>query len=139
MKLEVGMYVRTDLGEIAKIISSKHYKNETGDYNYLHDDNNLKYAIYDDLANSHVIKSSYNIIDLIEVGDYVNGFKVVKIFQNQINKKKVLISLQREYEYEYSDNFNDYMCDESIHIYNEDIQSIATKEQFKNINYEVRR
>lgn len=45
---------------------------------------------------SHIIKASYNIIDLIEVGDYVNGYKIIKIFQNHFNGQKVLISLQRD-------------------------------------------
>lgn len=48
MKLEVGMYVRTNIGEIAKIINSKHYENDTGNYNELITDIRIEKFIYDD-------------------------------------------------------------------------------------------
>lgn len=127
MKLEIGMYVRTDFGEIAKIISSRHYKNETGDYNYLYDDNNLRYGIYDDLPNSHVIKASHNIIDLIEIGDYVNGIKITLIHEPSLancNKRIIYAEDEKGYLIE--------MFDDS------EIKSIVTKEQFENISYKVK-
>ena len=63
------------------------------------------------------IKShSKNIIDLIEVGDYVNGEKVYKITE-------ALIYLRGKAP-----------CHKSI----SDIKSIVTKEQFKQVQYEVR-
>ena len=128
MKLEVGMYVRDDyFGIIRKIYSI---------------DKKRKKFIYDEkhgfeMFFSQVKTASYNLIDLIEVGDYVNGYRIVKIFVNKYNGKKLLIALYKEEDYEYSDNFEDYMCDDSIHIYEEDIKTILTKEQFENNCYKV--
>ena len=56
MKLEVGMYVRTINGKIWIIISQKAISGHRKD----------------------IIKASHNIMDLIEVGDYVNGLRVEK-------------------------------------------------------------
>jgi hypothetical protein len=65
-----------------------------------------------------IIKSSPNIIDLIEVGDYVNGKEIHEIDKNR----------KRLYSYE-KDDYNI--------ILNRDIQRIVTKEQFKNIEYRL--
>lgn len=86
MKIEVGMYARTDRGKIGK------FHKETGEYYELEYPRNVCDLIF----KNRVIKASYNIIDLIEVGDYVNGYKIIKKFVNKINNKKLLISLQRE-------------------------------------------
>ena len=60
-----------------------------------------------------IIKHSYNIIDLIEVGDYVNGFYVInKPFNQRIHTE-----------------FDDF--------FEEDIKSIVTKEQFSQMEYKV--
>ena len=68
MKLEVGMYVRT-LNGIVKI-----YKIQD---NVMEDTKgNLHYGDF--------VKASYNIIDILEVGDYVNGHRVEEIdFENE--------------------------------------------------------
>ncbi len=102
MKLEVGMYIRTDKGFIAKIKEFKHHytkgKRLVDSYsvkevveNYLSLDGNqcrliesIDYSIPPcypsdeelDEIKSHIVKTSYNIIDILEVGDYVNGKKV---------------------------------------------------------------
>ena len=69
-KLNVGDYVRTKRDGIGKIISFTHNEDDE--------------CCFIELANRrtgikkfNIIKSSPNIIDLIEVGDYVNGKKVV--------------------------------------------------------------
>lgn len=79
MKLEVGKWCRTEKGTIFKIIDgnvdmweididySYLFECENEDYNsYAYNKNNI---LFEDL----VVKASHNIIDLIEVGDYVNG------------------------------------------------------------------
>lgn len=104
MKLEVGMYVRT-LSGIVKIdeIKDSVMKDTKG---YLH---------YGDF-----IKASHNIIDLIEVGDYVNGYRVSTIdYENR--------TLYREYD----DDFYFSICKEK------DIHTIVTKEQFEQMEYKV--
>lgn len=105
MKLEAGMYIRTDKGFIAKIKEFKHHytkgKRLVDGYsvkevveNYLSLDGNqcrliesIDYSIPPcypsdeelDEIKSHIVKTSYNIIDILEVGDYVNGKKVYSL------------------------------------------------------------
>ena len=137
--IEIGMYVRTKKG-IAKVTKIDDLDNVAWTdkkdiyFGVNRETGYLDWYIYDD---GTVIKTSHNIIDLIEIGDYVNGFKIVKIFINEFNNNKMLIALQRDDDYEYSNDLNDYMCDESIHIYNEDIKTILTKEQFENNCYKI--
>lgn len=66
--------------------------------------------------------ASFNIIDLIEVGDYVNGYKVTAIY-NPNGDEMYCITILTPNEYE-----------EFIH-YDKEIKSIVTKEQFKNNEY----
>ena len=73
MKLREGMYVRTKKGigrvtECTKHESWGYIVKVLGQYScYAHTSNGKL---------SDVIKASDNLIDLIEVGDYVNGYKV---------------------------------------------------------------
>lgn len=60
MKLEVGMYVRMEKGLIDK----------------LNERNIMIYEVALMGLGEKPIKASYNIIDLLKVGDYVNGFPV---------------------------------------------------------------
>lgn len=133
MELKEGMYVRTEkgiakylgLGKDVLTINDKHYANQ-----HLFDD-----YIFDvghdwgDTLNNEEFKNidkyiekepSYNPIDLIEVGDYVNGLLVTRIcIDNETNKKYLnLYGSVSEWE-------------------NEDIKSIVTKEQFESVKYEV--
>lgn len=63
-----------------------------------------------------IVKHSKNIIDLIQVGDYVNGKYVKEI--NQYKDGKSIIALIG-------------IIDE------EDIKSIVTKQQFESIEYKI--
>ncbi len=75
-------------------------------------------ANYSDmLSPKNVIKSSPNIIDLIEVGDYVNGVMVTEIKDGKPFKE------------DYNDPYYSYYID--------DIYSIVTKEQFSQIEYSL--
>lgn len=69
---------------------------------------------------SDIIKSSPNIIDLIEVGDYVNGGKVYE-------KEKEYIVINADFGRLF----------EFMNIYEKDIKSIVTKEQFESMEYKV--
>ena len=128
--MNVGDYVRNKYG-IAKVIDIENnngidilvfdkpicflVNKETGK---IKDDKLLnRLAIIDDVDVSK-IKSSPNIIDLIEVGDYVNGEKINEISESG----KVLFYL-------------DY--DKIRSIENGSIKSIITKEQFESIKYKV--
>ena len=117
MKLEVGMYVRTKRDGIGKIISLsigsedeccfiELSKRRTG------------------IKEHNIIKASHNIIDLIEVGDYVNGEKVSYIDDCD--------GAMKEYYYDYED------VEKDCGHYFEEIKSIVTKEMFENMKYEVK-
>lgn len=108
MKLEPNMYVRT-LNGIIKIdkIQNDVMKDTKG---YLH---------YGDF-----IKASHNIIDLIEAGDYVNGYKVVDIIHNN-RKLEPSTMVYCEYGSRY------------IGFYNEEIKSVIIHEQMEQMAYKV--
>lgn len=141
MKIEVGMYVRTDKGFISQIADFKeHYtkgKRLINSYsikevveNYLllkgkqcEFIESIDYSIPPcypsdeelEKIKSHIVKASHNIIDLIEVGDYVNGYKV-----RGTSVSTLLL-----------DNFN------MIKIEDYEIKSIVTKEQFSSMEYRL--
>ena len=98
--MKVGDYVRTKYGSIRKIINLETYCNliiETDK---------------GDLLKDNIVKASSNIIDLIEVGDYVNGECVINV-----------------------DSIEAYTKD-GMYL-NEDIKSIVTKEQFSQMEYRI--
>lgn len=74
-------------------------------------------SMYDD---HKFIKSSSNIIDLIEIGDYVNGNPVCLIKEDEHNRKWI-----------YTDS--NYKCG----YLEEDIETILTKEQFEKMMYKI--
>ena len=112
MKLEVGMYVRKKNGRLGKII-------EVAEYYYLLDIKNSNFEVK--CEEKHIKKASHNIIDLIEVGDYVNGYKVIDITDYVTVDLRVPTGDSWGYR-EYSEY---------------DIKSIVTKEQFEQMQYKV--
>ncbi len=122
MKLEVGMYVRTKDGIIAKadyiddntiFFDKGLYKTYSDSINFLEKDNLER-----------IVKASYNITDLIEVGDYVNGYKVS--FKGYDYQPFV----QCDYPVE-EGSTNHYR------FYEKAIYSIVTKEQFESMKYSL--
>ena len=78
------------------------------------------------ISKKNVLKVSENIIDLIEVGDYVNGYLVKDI---DYAFDDVVMNNKNARRVPYID------CNKNNYI--EDIKSIVTKEQFESIKYEV--
>lgn len=70
MKLEVGMYVRTNDGYINKI-------KKVNQFNVLVYGRDL-FGEELNIPNNEITKASYNIIDILEDGDYFNGLRVEK-------------------------------------------------------------
>ena len=122
MKLEEGMYVRTNEGKITKIIE-------------IDKDGFERVDKCIDFTNYNIIKASYNIIDLIEEGDYVNGEKVIRIYEKgecYDGSNYGLITKTIETE---NDNYETIPHD---HLYvGYSIISILTKDQFESINYSL--
>ena len=69
-EIKVGEYVRTSIGIIYKLTKKKQEEIE----------NYPKFLQY--IEQKSIVKHSFNIIDLIEEGDYVNGYKVDEIRNN---------------------------------------------------------
>ena len=116
MKLEVGMYVRTPYGidKIKDIVLNGNLYEDSG----LYLEKGIKLVCgKEEMKN---LKASYNIIDLIEAGDYVNGDRIDEIENGE---------LRFHWDYGYSEYISYYE--------NEDIKSIVTKEQFESMSYKV--
>ena len=124
MKLEVGMYVRGKYyqyrGKIGKII-----KNYNNDLEIAYKDGILKTNVASFIDDNYDIngkqnKASFDVIDLVEVGDMVNGLIVTKISEDNETKKKYI-------------NLYGSLCEWE----NEDIKSVVTKEQMEQMAYKV--
>ena len=112
--MKVGEYVRTPYGirKVKKIVKD----NYMDDGFYVED----RFIICGRKAMQEV-KSSPNIIDLIEGGDYVNGLKVDKIDENGIYN---------------SNSYDGWLV--NIASDNEEIKSIVTKESMESVTYYVK-
>lgn len=111
MKLEVGQFVRTKDGYISQ-------------YKY-YDTTNMGKLLCIPLSNGtfanieDIVKARYDIINILEVGDYVNGYKVIDIVENDIY-------------------ISDYYAESYIGIVKaKNIKTIVTKEQFEQMAYKV--
>ena len=117
MKLEPNMYIRTKEGKIFKFvkIENKQYRRT-----WVSDNETITTAFeLEDVA-----KASYNIIDLIEVGDFISyiypsglgilGFEDVKVTEGLLN---ILQNGENNHEYT--------------------IKSIVTKEMFSQMEYKI--
>ena len=115
MKLEVGMhcYNKTNrkLG-IGRIVNFQ-------------GNNNVKISYKNDFGFSSTgnVIASFNIIDLIEEGDYVNRHLVTEVYLSGENK---YIKLD-----------NSYANGEGIRTYEENIKSVITHEQMEQMAYKV--
>ena len=129
--IKVGEYVRTKNGEIAKVIEVNNY-NERLVLVYEDDRVETDYTLdrlvycggdyFDHFISEEIIaKHSPNIIDLIEVGDYVNGRRVYQVGYNYWDDYVLKMS-----ESNYEDFINPYS-----------IETIVTKEQFERMEYKV--
>ena len=122
--MKVEEYIRTKDGIIDKVIIEYKGKCASPTCNCKHVSCEKNY--YDE---DKIIKSSPNIIDLIEVGDYVNGHRV-----NYINKGRehFNISFGNE-DFNLKSKFNS----DIYWLSKEDIKSIVTKEQFSQMEYKI--
>lgn len=109
-KLEDGMFIRTDDGKINKFkryITDKKRVCETD--------------MYARLAVDNIVKASFDIIDLIEVGDVITT----------INLCGEVTKIDKENNKIYT------TCYDGEYCHKEDIKSIVTKEQFESMSYRI--
>nr|DAP38798.1 MAG TPA: hypothetical protein [Caudoviricetes sp.] len=123
MKLEVGQFVRIKDGIIDKVIIdyNGHCANPNCEYKHISCAKNY----YDE---DKIVKASYNIIDILEVGDYVNGMEVTRISGTRYDKN----DLHCYCEHNGNENWQQVM----IPVKN--IKSIVTKEQFEEMSYKIK-
>lgn len=109
--IEVGDYVRSRNGSIGKVTKIE-------DDKYLYENKELITFI------GNVVKHSKNIIDLIEVGDFVNGNRVIDKYR--LNGEKPIL------ETEGIENNAYCLCEG-------DIREILTREKYTQNCYKVER
>ena len=127
--LEVGMYVRF------KDKRGSHYIRKITSVNTEYP-GKLYAGIYIDktanncngVSSKNIINASHRLIDLIDKGDYVNGYKVLEVTEQYIklNNPKSnydCIEFERIFKNKYS----------NINIFD-----VVTKEQFNSMKYEVK-
>jgi triacylglycerol esterase/lipase EstA (alpha/beta hydrolase family) len=121
MNIEVGMFVRTTKSpKIRKIVDIA--TNEFGTNFY-----QIDLPIGEQLFDNEIFKSSFNIIDLIEKGDYVNGMEVISTHKEYKNGEL------------YKNYITTYDCSDygSQDYYEKDIKEILTKEQYEQNVYKL--
>lgn len=120
MKLRTGMWVVTNdrlhIGKIKDFCTCDSCK-ERGFYEPIIDNPNIFITNYDKECKFHGYKFYDNIIDLIQIGDYVNGLPVIHNAKN--NGGNIIIVV----------NGNAYTELE--------IRDIVTKEQFESVKYNI--
>lgn len=127
MKLEIGKFIRTPYG-IRKIV------NITKDDGYgkpkvrvieldrhLNTPYKFDYIFYTDENVIKKCKTSYNIIDILEKGDYVNGYPIYEIVEYENDTRAIVIA---------DDN-------KSIIWKKQNIKSVITHEQMEQMAYKA--
>ena len=127
MKLEIGKFIRTPYG-IRKIV------NITKDDGYgkpkvrvieldrhLNTPYKFDYIFYTDENVIKKCKTSYNIIDILEIGDYVNGYPIYEIVEYEDDTRAIVIA---------DDN-------KSIIWKKQNIKSVITHEQMEQMAYKA--
>ena len=130
-KIEVGEYVRTNDGMLGKLLRIERDDIDTSLKWYVLYVPNSPFAKGELYTNKpYIVKHSKNIIDLIEVGDYVNGMLVTTIINMDENGNYIpcrIILCNRDGD-----------CTlPPLKIYEKDIKSIVTKEQFETLEYKL--
>ena len=115
MKLEPNMYVRL-VNDVEDIVVINKIANVFETTILTENDGSIYQGEY---TKENVVKASYDIIDLIEVGDYVNDYYVEDVFKTFVN-----VAVGSNYF-------------QSPTIYEKDIKSIVTKQQFENMEYRI--
>lgn len=122
-EIEVGEYGRTNFGKMIKFawlesLEGKRYENKV----LLINEDMLNNDFYYFHKGEKIVKHSKQLIDLIEIGDIVNGMEVLDIHKPRDLWEPIEIRVDSRYT-----NF----------ILAEDIKTILTKEQFDANCYKV--
>ena len=124
MKLEVGMYVRLQ-NDAENIVIINRIANVFETTILTENDGSIYQGEY---TKENVIKADYKIIKILEIGDYVNGYKVTRIEGTYHGRKDRAI---------YCDYQQNEKTKKWIMIYDDEIKSIVTHEQMEQMAYKV--
>lgn len=136
MEICVGEYVRFKNGLISKVTECRYaedYKKQFEPDNRLMPYQKDKYWLDNKggcVTDINIIKHSKNIIDLIEVGDYVNGVEI-----SALKGEKQLSEVADEEDVVYTTYNDDW--GEWAGFAEDEIKTIVTKEQMKSIEYRL--
>lgn len=126
-KIEVGEYIRTKSGQIAKCTGIEHRDIPI----YYFDNNN-----YDDLQEnelSQIKKHSKNILDLIEGADIISFY-----YSSDENAEYIIYVERVDYQgYNSKNQLGVYLGGKFIELEKLHISSILTYEQFRRNGYEL--
>ena len=120
--MKIGDYVRTEDG-IKKVL--KYTYNEKYENGHCVWFDNKDYGILFTDEEVNKMKPSPNIIDLIEVGDYVNGYYVEDIRHRYDGEMITILEVATGSNYFQAPMYEEY------------IKSIVTKEQFERCEYKI--
>lgn len=123
-KIEVGEYVRTKNKGIKRIdrIDNNKMVNKYLYFTGIEDFEGKEYGI---IKTTDIVKHSKQLIDLIEIGDFVNGYKVINVINKEPCPSGKCVDI---------DSSKD---SSECTLWEEDIQTILTKEQYKANCYKV--
>lgn len=106
-EIQVGEFVRFEDGKIERV--TYQLKEFIDEHMSISDSNRVEFL--------GKVKHSFNLIDLIEEGDYVNGYKVDFVQNNE-----VVYNHNHPYK---------------LNMFAKDIKTIVTHEQFSSLEYKV--
>lgn len=133
MEIEVGEFVRTyngiigTINKIEPIGKGLRYAGEYSSEEIIQINDGRVYERR--LKRNNIVKHSKHIIDLIEVGDYVNGYKIVETYTDSKKEDEVWLGVV----------VSSKMIKEPLQEYfdSEMIKTILTHEQYKQNCYKV--
>lgn len=125
-KIEVGEYGRTNFGKIIKFAwledsEGKTIKNKV----ILINGNEISNDLYYFHKEENIVKHSKQLIDLIEKDDYVNGYKVINVINEEPCPSGKCVDI---------DSSKD---SSECTLWEENIKTILTKEQYMTNCYKV--
>ena len=129
MKLELreNMYVRNCYGRIAKIEYIEDNTAYCDNWLYQSYEDHITFINLDDEDDiDEILKTSYNITDILEIGDYVNGHEVKDI---DYAFDDIALNVKNPRIVPYIDNIKN--------AYIDNIKSVITHEQMEQMAYKV--
>lgn len=119
--IEVNEYVRTNKGNIGKVVEIRlGFNKDTQLYQNVYMLDNGLWTILE-----YIVKHSKQLIDLVEVGDIVNGYRVINVINKEPCPSGKCVDIDS--------NKDSSECT----LWEEDIKTIITKEQYMANCYKV--